>query len=587
MKLEGWDGIKWKSTEIQVRKLQKRIYTASKEGTIQLVRKLQTTLISSWQAKTLAVRRVTQDNQGKKTAGVDGQKLLNKDQRFELASQLKIPTKAKPLRRVWIPKPGKTEKRPLGIPTLRDRALQTLLKMAIEPEWEAKFEPNSYGFRPGKNAHDALKTIQFSLQKRAKFVFDADIKKCFDKINHEALLNKMGLKGKMREQIKYWLKAGVLDNGVFTETEEGTPQGGTISPLLANIALHGMETLVKDYVESIPDKYPSGGSMNKRDRRSAVSVIRFADDFVILHHSLDIILKAKEIVKRFLAEIGLEISEEKSGISHSLEIDSKDIEKLGGDNTKPGFDFLGFSIKQMKTKYKSARIAIGPLGFRTLIVPSQKTINKHVRKLGEIIRRSRSLKQEALILKLNPIITGWGNYFLKSNAYTLNIPQKLDYLLYLKLRKWSKARSKTSNQAAKCWVTRGTRKWVFASKRTALYSYLDYSQSINSYEKAIGERSPFEGDETYWAKRMGTSYKYSKSQATLLKAQKGRCNWCKLMLDDNDVIETDHIIPHVKGGSNKYTNLQLLHRHCHDAKTKLDGSLSTEEEPLPEGVLAE
>ena len=301
-----------------VRKLQKRIYSFSKAGDIQKVRTLQNLLISSRQAKVLAVRRVTQDNQGKKTAGIDGAKSLNPKQRFELAKSLAIPTKAKPLRRVWIPKPGKVEKRPLGVPTMKERALQALFKMALEPEWESRFEPNSYGFRPGRNCHDAIKAIKLSIQKRAKYVLDADIQKCFDKINHEALLEKIGMTGKFRTQIRYWLESGVLDDHVFLDTEEGTPQGGVISPLLANIELHGLENRIKDYVESVPDKYPSGGSVNIRDRRSAVSVIRYADDFVVMHHSKEIVLQCKEIVKEFLDGLGLKLNSEKTRITHTL-----------------------------------------------------------------------------------------------------------------------------------------------------------------------------------------------------------------------------------------------------------------------------
>jgi RNA-directed DNA polymerase len=195
----------------------------------------------SWYNKVLSVRRVTQDNTGKKTAGVDGIKSLSPAARLELAGQLKLTGKSRPTRRVWIPKPGREERRPLGIPTMYDRALQAVVKAALEPEWEAVFEPNSYGFRPGRSCHDAIKHIKNCIQSKAKFVLDADIAKCFDRINQEALLQKIKTKGKVRQQIKAWLKSGVIDQGAFTATSEGTPQGGVISPLLANIALHGLE----------------------------------------------------------------------------------------------------------------------------------------------------------------------------------------------------------------------------------------------------------------------------------------------------------------------------------------------------------
>ncbi|NEQ85257.1 MAG: RNA-directed DNA polymerase [Moorea sp. SIO2I5] len=225
-----WKKVNWRKLEMAVFKLQKRIYRASQRGDVRVVRKLQKTLMKSWSAKMIAVRRVTQENKGKKTAGIDGVKALNNKQRLALVVNLKVSKKAKPTRRVWIPKPGRTEKRPLGIPTMYDRALQALTKQALEPEWEAKFEPNSYGFRPGRSCHDAIEAIFSSIKQKPKWVLDADIAKCFDKINHDALLEKLNTYPSMRRLIKSWLKAGVMDNGTFSSTEEGTPQGGVISP---------------------------------------------------------------------------------------------------------------------------------------------------------------------------------------------------------------------------------------------------------------------------------------------------------------------------------------------------------------------
>jgi RNA-directed DNA polymerase len=215
---EGWKQINWRKAERYVYKLQKRIFAASRCGDVKKVRKLQKTLMRSWFNKVLSVRRVTQDNQGKKTAGVDGVKSLSPGARLKLASELRITGKSKPTRRVWIPKPGKDEKRPLGIPVMFDRALQAVVKSAIEPEWEAIFEPNSYGFRPGKSCHDAIKQIKLCIQHKAKFVLDADIAKCFDRINHYELLQRLKIKGCVRRQIKSWLKSGVIDQGVFTAT---------------------------------------------------------------------------------------------------------------------------------------------------------------------------------------------------------------------------------------------------------------------------------------------------------------------------------------------------------------------------------
>ncbi|NEO74285.1 MAG: RNA-directed DNA polymerase [Moorea sp. SIO3H5] len=267
-----WNKVNWKKLEKTLFKLQNRIYRASQRGDIRVVRKLQKTLMKSWTAKMIAVRKVTQENKGKKTAGIDGVKSLTQKQRLALVANLKVSKKAKPTRRVWIPKPGHTEKRPLGIPTMYDRALQALTKQALEPEWEAKFESNSYGFRPGRSCHDAIEAIFNSIRKMPKWVLDADISQCFDKINHDSLLTKVNTYPSLRRLIKSWLKAGVIDNNTFSITKEGTPQGGVISPLLANIALHGMENEIKQYAESLPGR--------KHANKKALSLIRYADDFV-------------------------------------------------------------------------------------------------------------------------------------------------------------------------------------------------------------------------------------------------------------------------------------------------------------------
>jgi RNA-directed DNA polymerase len=222
----NWKDIPWKKFHRHTYRLQKRIFKASQRGDVGTMRRLQKLLMKSYAAKCLAVRRVTQDNQGKSTAGVDGIKSLTHKQRLELVATLKLGTKAKATRRVMIPKPGKAEKRPLGIPTMYDRALQSLVKQAMEPEWEAKFETNSYGFRPGRSCHDAIQAIHTSINKMPKFVFDADISKCFDKIEHKALLDKLNTCSTLRRQIKNWLKAGYLHNHQWEPTHAGTPQGG-------------------------------------------------------------------------------------------------------------------------------------------------------------------------------------------------------------------------------------------------------------------------------------------------------------------------------------------------------------------------
>jgi RNA-directed DNA polymerase len=299
-----WRNINWKVVERRVFKLQKLIFKASSRGEVSKMRKYQKLLTKSYYARLLAVRRVTQDNQGKKRAGVDGIRNLKPKQRFNLVKMLeKTKKKAKPTRRVWILKPGRNEKRLLGIPTIYDRATQGLHKMALEPEWEAKFEPNSYGFRPGRSAQDAIQQIYLCINRKPKYVLDADIAKCFDRISHKALLDKIG-KYHGIKLIKRWLKAGVMDDEVFQETAEGTPQGGVISPLLANIALHGMEEAIKEYALQEPlTKWTMAYSdkkghwkkrINDRERMDSLALIRYADDFVIMHQNIEVVLGAKK-----------------------------------------------------------------------------------------------------------------------------------------------------------------------------------------------------------------------------------------------------------------------------------------------------
>ena len=279
----GWNEINWRQVERYVFKLQKRIYAASRRGEIKTVRKLQKTLMKSWSNKALAVRKVTQENRGQKTAGVDGVKSLSPEARMRLIGQLKLTGKSHPTRRVWIPKPGKEEKRPLGIPTMYDRALQGVVKAALEPEWEARFEKNSFGFRPGRSCHDAIWSIKNAIQTKAKYVLDADIAQCFDKINHNYLLQKLNHRGKVRQQIKAWLKSGVIDQGVFNAISEGTPQGGLISPLLANIALNGLEKRLKDFAKTLDmrQKHKPNSQISWQEKVKSLTFIRYADDFII------------------------------------------------------------------------------------------------------------------------------------------------------------------------------------------------------------------------------------------------------------------------------------------------------------------
>lgn len=574
-----WETINWASVQKKVFKYQKEIYKASKNNSIEKVRVLQNCLIKSYLAKLVAVRRVTQDNQrsGRSTAGVDGVRKLSPVQRLQMVDSLHFPLKPSPLLRVWVPKPGKPEKRPLGIPTLKDRALQALFKLALEPEWEARFEENSFGFRPGRRPHDALVSIRNHMQKRSKYIVDADISKCFDGINHSALLDKIGMHGKFRTQIKYWLEAGVLDNGVFQETIIGTPQGGVISPLLANIALHGMEKHLKDFIKDFRISDSSGKKIDRNRVPGTLAVIRYADDFVIMHADKWVALKCLEEVKSWLSRVGLEISESKTRLSHTLKLTANDSVVEGFDG-KVGFDFLGFTVKQFPSKNRSAKSPSGtPLGYYSLIYPSKNAVNTHQAKLHDIVlKQGKSFSQKDLINRLNPVIRGWSNYFGISDANTVSILSKMDYLLYLKIRRWARRVKGTTGKASSFFHRVGSRKWVFSLPvpfNTKLLSHIDYYNPILGYVKIKGIASIFDGNEVYWSKRLEKNPYLSKRVSSLLKSQKGKCNFCHLSFLEGDVLEVDHVIPLRFKGKDEYPNLQLLHGHCHDQKTASESKI--------------
>ncbi len=347
---------------------------------------------------------------------------------------------------------------------MNDRALQALVKMALEPEWEAKFEPNSYGFRPGRSCHDAIEAIFTGINKKNKYVLDADISKCFDKINHQKLLGKLNSYPSLQRQVRAWLKSGVLDDNKLFPTDEGTPQGGVISPLLANIALHGMENEINKLAETFNMKEKGGRQMSKSNKIKSVNFIRYADDFVILHEDIDKILLCKEHISKWLGGMGLELKPSKTRITHTL---------VGYEDEQPGFDFLGFHIQQFKVgKYQSGRVKDKKegkgrlLGFKTIITPSKESLKRHYRKLAETIDKHKGKSQIALISNLNPIIRGWCNYF--STKVSQKAFEKLYHLMVWKLIKWGIKRHRNKG---KKWVYLkyfrkiGNYNWTFATNR--------------------------------------------------------------------------------------------------------------------------
>ncbi len=530
-----WHRLPWRKLERQVYKLQTRIYRASRRGDVKAVHRLQRLLLNSWAARCLAVRRVTQDNQGKRTAGVDGIASLSPGRRLRLVKTLKLTHKVQPTRRVWLPKPGKEEKRPLGIPTMTERARQALVKLALEPEWEARFEPNSYGFRPGRSAHDAIEAIFNCIRVSPKYGLDADLAKCFDRISHSALLQKLNAPPRIYRQVKAWLKGGVMESGQWFPTEAGTPQGGVISPLLANIALHGMETRIKQ--------------VNRK-----AHLIRYADDFVILHEQLEVVQACQQAITQWLAELGLVLHDTKTRYTHTLQMYQQNV----------GFDFLGFTVRQYRVGQHQSQ---SHLGHKTLITPSKENLKRHLEQIRSIIHRHRATPQRVLIRALNPVIRGWTHYY--ATGVSKKTFGKAQWHTFRKLWRWA-----TRRHPHKGWGWVARKYWhqsQFSTDQEGKLRLLNHQDvPIQRHVKVKAERSPFDGDWLYWSQRLGKHPELPTRVAVLLKRQSAKCPSCGLYFKAEDQMEIDHVLPRSQGGSSLYANLQLLHRHCHDAKTRGD-----------------
>lgn len=300
-----------------------------------------------------------------------------------------------------IPKANSSELRPLEIPTIQDRATQALALIALEPQWQAKFEPNSYGFRPGRGCHDAVEAIHSSINKKPKFVLDADTRKCFDSINHEYLLNKLDTYPKTRKQIHAWIKSGIIYQSETLFPETGTPQGGVISPFLSNPAFHGMENLLKDWVTQFPVYNPGKSILSKKAKSSRLTLVRYADDFVffvLLHPEESVINQAKELLSNWLAPIGLELHSLKSSIKHTY---------IPVNNNKPGFKFLGFWIRNYPVGIPSQ--GTRKSGYKTYIRPDPDNISNVMLNIKRVLKSHLDLP--TIVKRLNPIIEGWSNFY--------------------------------------------------------------------------------------------------------------------------------------------------------------------------------
>jgi RNA-directed DNA polymerase len=420
--INSWNEIKWSIVDQTVFRLQLRIYKAATEKKLEKMYKLQKTLVSSKFAKYLAVRKVTQDKTGK---GVDP----SPKEKFDLANNLLL---------------NGTKRTYLVYSSIKpeDRAKQMLAYLAMCPQWEAHFEANSYGFRPGKSVKDAMEAVFLGIAKKPKWVLNTYISKCFDEINQQYLLEKCETYPQMQKQIRAWLKAGILYGGEYAFPEMGTLQGGIISALLVNIALHGMREYIINTL----------GPNNLQ----TTTFVRYADNFVIMHPHKEVILQLREVIQEFLKPIGLKLNPIKTRIFHTL--NAKD-ERL------PGFTFIGFDVIQRQKRLRQFTDRNSKQDYITFITPSKKAIQAHRLKVREIIRQYRGVDQENLIKKLNSIIRGWT--LSKGSQIASKIFQDLDAYLWLHLWKWGRKRHPKMSKIKlkeKYWHKVSKENWVFGVK---------------------------------------------------------------------------------------------------------------------------
>lgn len=536
----NWHAIDWQIINKRVNNLRKRIYRASANGNEKLFSNLQKLMLKSNANKLLAIRRVTQINRGKNTPGID-KVVINTDRdREKLVQELtKItPSSVQPIKRVYIPKKG-WKTRPLGLPTILDRCKQAIVKAALEPFWEARFEGCSYGFRPGRSTHDAIQKTFCVIRpgKNRKWILDADIKGAFDNINHDFLMKSISnFPG--REWIRAWLQSGVMERDQITKTLAGTPQGGIISPLLLNIALHGME----DVLNINYDKY---GRINPK---SEYALIRYADDFIVCAKSKEACIKAKEIINDWLNIRGLELSEEKTNICHI-------------DN---GFDFLGFNIKQYKTRSKRRGVAV-------LTKPSKDSIKSFRKSMIIEWKKSLSWSAERVIENLNPKIKSWCSYYNK--VASKKIFSYLDWWMWIRQARFAYRKHPNKQwwwRKAKYWgrIKGRNDNWVFMDKNKykELYLWKLSWTNIKRHVLVCGKASPDNPDlKDYWRKRQTNTPKYLfKSRQIMWRKQEGKCPVCLDVIDNGEEIHVHHKIPKKQGGTDHINNLSLLHVNCHN-----------------------
>jgi RNA-directed DNA polymerase len=533
---EGWSTINWASAYRIVCRLQARIVKAIQAGRWGKAKALQYLLTHSFSGKALAVRRVT-ENQGKATPGVD-RKIWDTPEKKATALPTLKPRgyHPQPLRRVYIPK-SNGKMRPLGIPTMKDRAMQALYLLALDPIAETTGDPNSYGFRKERSTADAIEQCHIVLSNRggAQWIFEGDIKSCFDRISHEWLLAHIPMN---KAILQKWLKAGFMEKQVLHATEEGTPQGGICSPVLANLTLDGLERRLRE-------RYPKATALS---RKAKVNLVRYADDFIITGRSKELLeTEVKPLVESFLSERGLELSAEKTQITQ----------------IEDGLDFLGQNVRD----YKGT----------VLVKPSRKNVAAFLAKIRGIIKANKQATAGHLIMQLNPVIRGWANYH--SHVASKRTFSQVDNAIFHTLWQWAKRRHP---KKPKRWVkdkyfgTVEGRHWVFQGSVVGREGVIDpvqlfaaSSMSIQRHIKVKGEANPYDPAwEPYFEERLGvkmTGTLVGRWTLRLLwKEQGGLCPVCNQKITTVTGWHNHHIQWRTHGGKDTIENRVLVHPTCHE-----------------------
>jgi len=536
-----FNNIDWKKCNKQVANLQEKIVVAWKEGNHKKVKRLQEILINSFHARALAVKKVV-SNDGGKTPGVDKITWSTEKSRTEAIFKLKNIKgyKPLPLLRKMIPKDN-GKMRPLSIPTILDRAMQALHLMSLDPIAEQISDKNSFGFRKHRSCHDAIEAcfILLSQKNKGRFILDADIKGFFDNISHKWILENVPMDKKI---MKTWLKSGYLEDNIFHETDGGVPQGGIISPTIANIVLTGLEPVIKTSVQHL-----------KRMWCPKVHVVRYADDFIVTAKNREIIEKLiLPAIQTFLKERGLELNMEKTKIR----------------NISEGFDFLGFTISKKPDKRRKT-------GEIYITIPSDKSIKKMKAKLKSIFLRYKKVSAYVLISELNPILRGWANYFKVGIAK--RVFTKVNAYLFYKLMNWAtKKHSGLGIRASRrlYFKKRGNRDWIFTGEtleKKPVEIFDITGVSIKRHVK-VRDLNPYLSENyEYFEKRkkkaIYTNILFNPYILKVLDKTKGLCKVCNETIETQDEFEVHHILPKKQGGKDSIKNLLVLHKSCHHQVT--------------------